>query len=110
MRISDWSSDVCSSDLAFHREAQRGVRVLRLTRLVHALVGAHRGTAGITMRLTRDLHEIGRASRRARSVSVRVDLGGRRIIKKKKRRLSGTNLQHITIDLMTVKTQNTKTN
>src|SRR3546814_6752318 len=58
MRISDWSSDVCSSDLAFHREAQRGVRVLRLTRLVHALVGAHRGTAGITMRLTRDLHAI----------------------------------------------------
>src|SRR3546814_19641549 len=40
MRISDWSSDVCSSDLlAFHHLETIGGHEDRLGRLVHAVVG-----------------------------------------------------------------------
>src|SRR3546814_11551508 len=94
MRISDWSSDVCSSDL-------RWVSRLRSTR-----TGMEDGwkttetsrrpacppRSGAALRRSR------RRSRRScrapsrseerrvgKSVSVRVDLGGRRIIKKKTR-------------------------
>src|SRR3546814_16834573 len=42
----------------------------------------------------RTLDKIGRASCRERSVSVRVDLGGRRIIKKKKRDNNEIQIQH----------------
>src|SRR3546814_15862096 len=102
MRISDWSSDVCSSDLQ-----QRQDVLLALVRL-----GEHRGRC---LRQDLRLGEVGRLGREVRildaaarigqvrgvrrqvvdhrgqdrksvvegkSVSVRVDLGGRRIIKK----------------------------
>src|SRR3546814_16620012 len=77
MRISDWSSDVCSSDLLIQEgyvglmkavkrfDPERGVRLVSFA--VHWIKA-----------------EIGRASCRERVVSVRVDLGGRRIIKKKR--------------------------
>src|SRR3546814_16699234 len=68
MRISDWSSDVCSSDLFVH-EFLVGHRP--------AADSGHDGAVVVE-------NEIGRASCRERVVSVRVDLGGRRIIKKKK--------------------------
>src|SRR3546814_16744627 len=102
MRISDWSSDVCSSDLvgrdqhaAMHRrrnaagvglagrvvgDGRRGDAVLRI--VVAAVIGALE---------FQDLVAAGEGARQARksvvsgkSVSVSVDLGGRRIITKNK--------------------------
>src|SRR3546814_15236484 len=100
MRISDWSSDVCSSDLFL---ADRDPACLadhiarRLTR-PHAItldLGDVRSFGGaervviIGDRLLAApaimVEEIGRASCRERVCPVRVDLGGRRIIKKKKK-------------------------
>src|SRR3546814_13017477 len=94
MRISDWSSDVCSSDLALrgvlfigHAQHGRGPVAERAAPALAAQVQRgtargkerqsqrHRNAVGKTV-------EIGRASW-GKSVSVRVDLGGRRIIKKK---------------------------
>src|SRR3546814_15158735 len=111
MRISDWSSDVCSSDLSATGllvdlpTAQNG-------RSITAYAARKRGSGkvGLTPRQTEVLRlvakgksnkEVGRdlgmlegtvkAQLRDRKdavegkrVSVRVDLGGRRIIKKKK--------------------------
>ena len=37
----------------FHREGEHGVFILRLARFVHADIGAHRGTAAVTVRFTR---------------------------------------------------------
>src|SRR3546814_14079353 len=92
MRISDWSSDVCSSDLQPVRTGRRLWQSDRnqswrrhfdpLWSYVQADCGAE------PARTTRAGHrpdEIGRASCRERVCSVRVDLGGRRIIKKKKK-------------------------
>src|SRR3546814_14479153 len=87
MRISDWSSDVCSSDLAAHRHAlsarpdHHGGRPLRQGHpLAERRAGA--GRRGRDRRLRR-LHLRSEERRVGKSVSVRVDLGGRRIIKKK---------------------------
>src|SRR3546814_16297452 len=81
MRISDWSSDVCSSDLT-------GVRIARRTEC-----SSPSSSCGWSNRMSMPIDfapmasmlrsEIGSASCRER-VCVRVDLGGRRIIKKKK--------------------------
>src|SRR3546814_14869921 len=98
MRISDWSSDVCSSDL--------GQRVLWRRGAAHALgpdrhgpaAGARRvGTGKAQAAAFRLLPAVPLAADAARhagadrksvvsgkSVSVRVDLGGRRVIKKNK--------------------------
>src|SRR3546814_18256814 len=117
MRSSDWSSDVCSSDLVvigqradlFQRRiggqpragiggGQRGIEVADIDQA--ALVG-HQHMAGVAAvgenadRLLGAGAEMlgavaaGRAGDRksvvtGKSVSVRVDLGGRRIIKKTK--------------------------
>src|SRR3546814_13312732 len=71
MRISDWSSDVCSSDL-------RGVAAVEIQRRTLEILG--------TLQVERRQHPV--ADRKSvvsgKSVSVRVDLGGRRIIKKKR--------------------------
>src|SRR3546814_20197580 len=104
MRISDWSSDVCSSDLADraphlrHQPAVLGVRVLvgaghllGQPLGVQAPAFAVGGGAGLgtepgdVLELLRDRDLQDRKSVvYGKSVSVRVDLGGRRIIKKKK--------------------------
>src|SRR3546814_16450862 len=105
MRISDWSSDVCSSDLAFGR--QIGAVALQAGLAVHDLCLAR---IGIADRPHQHLAEPGRdwSHRRldtggklvaerietldrksvveGKSVDIRVDLGGRRIIKKKKQK------------------------
>src|SRR3546814_11550842 len=112
MRISDWSSDVCSSDLA---EKHRGLLadgdhvdldalVLPLPDLAQQLaeqvvveaageaaVGRHAQVADPLRVLALDhvrMAVIGIGDRKSvvsgKSVSVRVDVGGRRVIKKKK--------------------------
>src|SRR3546814_11284993 len=91
MRISDWSSDVCSSDLRRTRHFRRrepsmidvyftptpnGHKVpimLEETGLPHQL---------LAMNMLEDRKSVVQG----KSVSVRVDLGGRRIIKKKKKK------------------------
>src|SRR3546814_20446912 len=72
MRISDWSSDVCSSDLKrvfLKRAGEAGERAYELTADFPVLPGD-------TLRLDRKSVVSGK------SVSVRVDLGGRRSITK----------------------------
>src|SRR3546814_17456908 len=113
MRISDWSSDVCSSDLRYAEAARRacgrthadaaclrrrqgiaGYAILvasnggTLKRLIGILAGdAQRPEIDESeMRVSAARNDVG-ADRKSvvwgTSVSVRVDLGGRRIIKKK---------------------------
>src|SRR3546814_14677239 len=80
MRISDWSSDVCSSDLI----AAIGWKGDDITRFRLPAPTASETERAILRHLPGATRaEIGRASCREKSVSVRVDLGGRRIIKKK---------------------------
>src|SRR3546814_17838875 len=82
MRISDWSSDVCSSDLG------RGDRVPAAGRRDRHRAGARPAQAGAGQGQGRGGKDRAQADRKSvvsgKSVSVRVDLGGRRIIKKKK--------------------------
>src|SRR3546814_11564096 len=100
MRISDWSSDVCSSDLNQRpHHPLAAVRPQVRDHLGDGLRVAQRGHA-LIQRLTQDSHPArqareeqawakqGKADRKSgvegKSVAVSVDLGGRRIIKKKK--------------------------
>src|SRR3546814_15945189 len=73
MRISDWSSDVCSSDLF---EAM-GLRVDEFA-IDEAKIKDHPGYSPSIVS-----YEDRKSVVSGKSVSVRVDLGGRRIIKKK---------------------------
>src|SRR3546814_12352178 len=113
MRISDWSSDVCSSDLHLLKRQKRGLptfsewssnnmdretgpslsnmpgmrisHCLKSRTPIAALMDKRGGGSSISsVVLVSSLRksQIGRASCRE-GVSVRVDLGGRRIIKKK---------------------------
>src|SRR3546814_14898302 len=84
MRISDWSSDVCSSDLSRRRKPPATRRAARWT---SATLLASR----IRLNMLSPKKAPPRATDRksdveGKRVSVRVDLGGRRIIKKKKKR------------------------
>src|SRR3546814_16301045 len=100
MRISDWSSDVCSSDLAWpvayrvgRGAEQQGLDEAALPHhragVALVVVGVAAGEAGelaaqrVVVRVVGE--EIGRASCRE-TVCQCVDLGGRRIIQKKKQR------------------------
>src|SRR3546814_12364450 len=95
MRISDWSSDVCSSDLAARPAAAlRGGAVFAAesvvagaylqidTVLVKLVLGD--AAAGAYQAGLRFVVVDRKSVVSGKSVSVRVDLGGRRIIKKKK--------------------------
>src|SRR3546814_13441370 len=108
MRISDWSSDVCSSDLrrmlcpAVARLDVDGTpRLLLRGRIEPGLLqaeGVHAEDGVIARHVGRPVRkgacdpvpeharQIGRASWRGKSVSGRVDLGGGRILKKKKKK------------------------
>src|SRR3546814_11436485 len=91
MRISDWSSDVCSSDLV----AARTRAILRRLLGIAENADARTGWQVRLLRTAGGKPEAGQDENRERqlgdrksvvegkSVSVRVDLGGRRIIKKK---------------------------
>src|SRR3546814_11073203 len=102
MRISDWSSDVCSSDLAalsgraaHRRLAREGLHQPRLaawrgTRRPCLLPGEQRirDRCRADRAAAEGLFRRSEERRVGKSVSVRVDLGGRRIIKKKKNYIS----------------------
>src|SRR3546814_14930170 len=101
MRISDWSSDVCSSDLAGVRAGQgdgdvefRAGQVGRVEAEPGREAGEGAGEhfavvlGGECQRGAGRLHVVGGARDRksvvyGKSVAVRVDLGGGRTIKKK---------------------------
>src|SRR3546814_12865669 len=105
MRISDWSSDVCSSDLAalFHPQDhprrlaghaavaqgvlhQHGEHLLQVARVDQYGQGRYAVAELDLVQVGRDGFEVDRKSVVwGKSVSVRVDLGGRRLIKKKNR-------------------------
>src|SRR3546814_17313749 len=79
MRISDWSSDVCSSDLCqddWYRAAARALGI------------GDEGTAFVFVCQEKTAPYVVTVARKSvvegTRVSVRVDLGGRRILKKKK--------------------------
>src|SRR3546814_16146587 len=101
MRISDWSSDVCSSDLLRHRAGETPMTPSSMTNPI-----ANPGQFAAEADVRAMLHDPRIVAARApiemlfarghgdripdrksvvsgQSVSLRVDLGGRRIIKKK---------------------------
>src|SRR3546814_14019568 len=95
MRISDWSSDVCSSDLHCVAQVELGDEVAQCGRVrgggiaadevqlrIRVVDGAVPGERehDVVLRLVDRKSVVS-----GKSVSVSVDLGGRRIIKKKKR-------------------------
>src|SRR3546814_10960071 len=95
MRISDWSSDVCSSDLAPQPVAGLLAVPVPAGDLPVGLA-ATRDAAGTCLALPRAAKRPHRPDDRpaatggdrksvgkGKSVSVRVDIGGRRILKKK---------------------------
>src|SRR3546814_20363786 len=95
MRISDWSSDVCSSDLGpgrpeplhLRRDFSGGkyARGPQIGQLRPACVGITHPVMGPRLRIARDHVEIERKSVvSGKSVSVRVHLGGRSNVKNKK--------------------------
>src|SRR3546814_13056325 len=98
MRISDWSSDVCSSDLAVRPLGEgRFLAVLVHVEIHNPVPGdvddlhlvGRLQPAGIGGRNAFDHVDVAREPDRTRGVSgqrvlVRVDMGGRRLNKKKK--------------------------
>src|SRR3546814_12208599 len=91
MRISDWSSDVCSSDLKFHigdslqRHGVTGSgghrQILNVGQIFAALLSNGHTDGNLPVR-ERDR----KSAVEGKSGSVRVDLGGSRSIKKKTKR------------------------
>src|SRR3546814_20550622 len=84
MRISDWGADVCSSDLPSGGRISSGYGMRR-----HPILGYKRMHAGVDFAggYGAPIHaatEDRKSVVSGKSVSVRVDPGGRRIIKKKK--------------------------
>src|SRR3546814_16018879 len=84
MRISDWSSDVCASDLAAQRRATGRGRARpssrsgrRAAAIAAPAAGSRPGRPGARRSPTDRKSVVS-----GKSVSVRVDLGGRRILNK----------------------------
>src|SRR3546814_14477783 len=115
MRISDWSSDVCSSDLAvgvaevrdqvafleeFHRDQDvaRGHKCEQQVAEAHRRRRPERNQEAEHQRMPHDAVERAGEDRKSvakgKSVSVRVDLGGRRIIKKKMKNNTKNKYKH----------------
>src|SRR3546814_19686801 len=99
MRISDWSSDVCSSDLSAANHLPGVTRKLSLPEMIGqaaeplpdfddpafgALFDRFADRRVVLLGEARDR----KSGVEGKRVSVRVDLGGRRIIKKKLKQMS----------------------
>src|SRR3546814_19152739 len=91
MRISDWSSDVCSSDLSRHVRERRAALVARdHERLDAAALDVRRaGPQAVEHHVDLPTHQVAQGRDRksvvsGKSEAVRVDIGGRRVFKKKK--------------------------
>src|SRR3546814_21157376 len=85
MRISDWSSDVCSSDL--RREHRRPSRFSPVQLGFPSSCGAFRASDQVSLlqflpKLRRVLQQDRKGVVEGQGVSVRVELGGSRLIKK----------------------------
>src|SRR3546814_7617512 len=86
MRISDWSSDVCSSDLASISRFSAGTLASAMRRASRSDLVAR--TPVLPLSGPSDAGSVARDRKsvvEGKSVSVRVDLGGRRNIKLKNR-------------------------
>src|SRR3546814_12858929 len=97
MRISDWSSDVCSSDLARRQLRQRDGTVKRILvffggsdtmnqtpKAVEAIKQLKRPDIAVDV-VVGGAYQDRKSVVEGKSVSVRVDLGGRRSMKKQKK-------------------------
>src|SRR3546814_13249615 len=94
MRISDWGSDVCSSDLGAvaHQSGECNLRALmgdgdaeRIGQCAPDGFERNTGRPIAARQIGMGCVNVRSEERRVgKSVSIRVDLGGRRIIKKKK--------------------------
>src|SRR3546814_21162477 len=108
MRISDWSSDVCSSVLAAERDARRPAEAGRPVRSIEARQWLRSAPVAAYVDLTPDSdeefvllvarrdpasglavidtvpHKDRKSVVKGKSLSVPVDLGGRRLLTKKK--------------------------
>src|SRR3546814_15656960 len=104
MRISDWSSDVCSSDLKKILHC-RFIEINLVDILYNEIVSSKWNSETLEDEITKNISSLevknkivlikvkgkllGKRSEErsvGKSVSVRVDLGGRRIIKKKRKK------------------------
>src|SRR3546814_18143753 len=90
MRISDWSSDVCSSDLVIFAHApdlESGQAYYADVKARASGFGRDPGQLFVMPGIAPLVGDTDEEDRKSvvsgKSVSVRVDLGGRRIIKKK---------------------------
>src|SRR3546814_14451808 len=102
MRISDWSSDVCSSDLELERYANlvnehfAGRDLVNLRQALMQEAADAQAHVNLLLREAAAIAE--QADRKSvvegKSVSVSVDLGGRRIIQKKKHTTDSTGTHH----------------
>src|SRR3546814_17020565 len=112
MRISDWSSDVCSSDLdgsapapppeTGNPDVQDPLAVILVNLLFNLLFLPEFTIDDIGLEVAETKDEADRKSVvKGKRVSVRVDLGGRRILKKKKKPTDNNSLKHYN----TIKTQ-----
>src|SRR3546814_12498524 len=111
MRISDWSSDVCSSDLLMPTDDSVCYVLPNFAPGLRTWIV--RMCATLLQRRSKERHQIHRQSSSCyrdrksvvwgKSVSVRVDLGGRRIIKKTKNihRICDTEIIHTTDNIPT---------
>src|SRR3546814_17533153 len=105
MRISDWSSDVCSSDLGVsHRYAEdvalpdefESGPVEDISAEILLRPGGPSPTEPTIFRVPADMLvcKDRKSVVLGKSVSVRVDLGGRRIINKKKKQTTKVTLKY----------------
>src|SRR3546814_12242387 len=114
MRISDWSSDVCSSDLIEGNLAKIPGNAYEITQPTQVrfneLIAGVRGDIAVKVfgddfnQMNRTAEQIAAALRKTqgdrksveegKSVSVRVDRGGRRIVKKKTRKRLRTQIRY----------------
>src|SRR3546814_20162181 len=80
MRISDWSSDVCSSDLSLRFRLAREAKAVPATSAAFAEHAAEAASNALKSALPKGAAQDRKSVVEGKSVSVRVDLGGRRII------------------------------